>query len=262
MNSKSRTRRSSPQPKANDSRRARLAILIAGTAWLLGCSHADPLQPPPPPRPSPPPQGDSTAVLTAAKDNTLYETALGELSNGAGEYFFVGRTGSGRLRRGLIGFDIAAGLPSGATVTSVSLTFHMSRTIVGPESIAVHNVLAEWGESTSNSNVLGGGGGAPSAPGDATWIHTFFDTSLWVSPGGDFSTASSAAEPVDTVGFYNWSTPQMAADVQAWLDDPSKNFGWILIGPENMTSTKRFDTRENTTGMFRPRLTVRYKPAP
>ncbi len=256
LNSKSRTRRSSPQPKANDSRRARLAILIAGTAWLLGCSHADPLQPPPPP-PAPP-----TAVLTAVKDNTLYETALGELSNGAGEYFFVGRTGSGRLRRGLIGFDIAAGLPSGATVTSVSLTFHMSRTIVGPESIAVHNVLAEWGESTSNSNVLGGGGGAPSAPGDATWIHTFFDTSLWVSPGGDFSTASSAAEPVDTVGFYNWSTPQMAADVQAWLDDPSKNFGWILIGPENMTSTKRFDTRENTTGMFRPRLTVRYKPAP
>ena len=46
-------------------------------------------------------------VVTIApnKDNTLYESATGSLSNGAGEHFFVGRTdviSGGAIRRGVI----------------------------------------------------------------------------------------------------------------------------------------------------------------
>ena len=104
--------------------------------------------------------------------------------------------------------------------------------------------------------------GAPSTPGDATWIHTFFDTGAWTNPGGDFAAAPSAVLSVGAVGFFTWSSAQMVADVQAWLDDPSTNFGWMVRGAEGLASTRRFDSRENPTAAFRPRLTVRFQPAP
>jgi len=48
--------------------------------------------------------------LQASKDNSLYSES-GSLSNGAGNYFFAGRTNSGNTRRGLIAFDVAAATP-------------------------------------------------------------------------------------------------------------------------------------------------------
>ena len=45
----------------------------------------------------------------------------------------------------------------------------------------------------------------------------------------------------------DWSSGQMAADVQSWLDTPSQNYGWTVIGNETqIQTTKRFGTRENT----------------
>jgi hypothetical protein len=67
---------------------------------------------------------------------------------------------------------------------------------------------------------------------------------------------------VGGTGSYNWgSTSGMVADVQFWLDNPSQNFGWILIGDETQIETaKRFATRENTdnSGLDKPRLVVNY----
>ena len=95
--------------------------------------------------------------------------------------------------------------------------------------------------------------------GDATWIHTFFDTSFWTNPGGDFSESISASQEVAFEGSYTWgSTVNMVADVQLWLDQPETNFGWILIGNEDEDSgstAKRFDSRENSVSV-RPLLTV------
>jgi hypothetical protein len=51
----------------------------------------------------------------------------------------------------------------------------------------------------------------------------------------------------------------MVADVQGWLDSPSGDFGWILIGPEGSgNTTKRFDSREYATASNRPLLTIDY----
>ena len=45
--------------------------------------------------------------------------------------------------------------------------------------------------------------------------------------------------------------------VQEWLDQPSANFGWIVIGNEaTSTTTKRFDSREISPSDTRPSLTV------
>ncbi len=192
-------------------------------------------------------------------DNTLYEDASGSFSNGAGSYFFVGKTNQNRIRRGLLKFDIAGNVPASVTIQSVTLKLHMSKTAAGAQTVALHKVLADWGEGTSNAS-SNEGSGASATQSDATWIHRFFNTDLWNAPGGDFSTTVSAIQSVAGVGSYIWSsTEQMVADVQFWLDNPSENFGWILIGNENATkTTKRFDSRENSIATNHPLLTVTF----
>ena len=204
---------------------------------------------------------DKVAIISPTKDNTLYENATGSISNGSGEYFFTGRTGSGDIRRGVVAFDLAGSIPAGGRVTNATLTFHMSRepALGGPESIELRRLLADWGEGTSGATG-NEGGGIVATPGDATWIHTFFDTGFWSSPGGDFAQTVSASQSVDAIGFYSWSGPGLVADVQSWLDNPQDNFGWVMIGNESVALTaKRFDTRENREPLFRPQLSVAYE---
>jgi hypothetical protein len=199
--------------------------------------------------------------ITPSKDNTLYEydPAEGDHSNGAGLHFFAGENGMGELRRGVLAFDVAGMIPAGSTITAVSLTLNMSMTPAGPETIELHKLLADWGEGTSHAP-QGEGDGAPATPNDATWRHRFFDTIFWTTEGGDFSGTVSASQSVDVTGQYTWSSTQMVADVQAWLDDPASNFGWLVLGNETAIATaKRFDTKESASP---PMLTIEYIAAP
>ena len=111
----------------------------------------------------------------------------------------------------------------------------------------LHKLLADWGEGTS---IAPGeeGDGAPATPNDATWRHRFFDTIFWSTQGGDFSATVSASQSVGAIGQYTWSSAQMVADVQGWLDNPASNFGWLMLGDESVFLTaKRFDTRESAS---------------
>jgi len=197
--------------------------------------------------------------IPAGKDNTLYESSTGAFSNGAGEHFFVSTTASGERRRGLLAFAIAGNIPAGATISNVRLTLHMSRTISGTQFVKLHRILADWGEGQSNASNEEGAGATP-ATGDATWIHRFFNTVFWTTAGGNFAAIVSDSQAVSSIDFYTWgSTPQMVNDVQAWLNAPSTNFGWLLRGVENATTnSKRFDARENPDSNLRPLLTINY----
>ncbi len=202
-------------------------------------------------------------TLEPSKDNTLYQSAAGELSNGLGQHFFVGRTNQpiNSMRRALIAFDIAGNVPPNSTILTVTLTLNMSQTTSTSQTVSLHRVTADWGEGTS---VAAGneGGGAPSTPGDATWLHRFFDTTLWSTPGGDFATTPSAEISVGPLGVYTWgSTQAMVNDVQQWLTTPNSNFGWLLKGNETTQPTsKRFDSRENVNPTLRPKLTIAFQP--
>lgn len=200
--------------------------------------------------------------INPIKDNTLYEfdPVEGDVSNALGNHFFTGETAMGELRRGLLAFDIAAHIPPGATITSVTLTLNMSMTPSGtPRTTELHKLLADWGEGTSQASG-GEGEGAPATTDDATWRHRFFDTIFWTTEGGDFSLTVSASQSVGVVGMYTWSSSQMLADVQSWLNDPATNFGWLVLGDESAIATaKRFDTRESASP---PVLTIQFRPAP
>lgn len=206
-----------------------------------------------------------TVSITTSKDNTLYFPLVGPTSNGAGEFVYVGGSGAGP-RRALLAFDIAAAVPASATINSVTLTLHLSRFSLFSDGndITLHRVLADWGEGTSDAGDPGGIGATPTL-GDATWDHRFYDDVFWTTPGGDFDPTVSGSTFVDVVlGHYTWSsTSQMVADVQAWLDNPTSNFGWLLMGDEpTANSAKRFDSRENVVPANRPQLVIDYTPIP
>ena len=211
------------------------------------------------------PASADTIQIGASADNTLYESATGGLSNGAGAHLFVGNTDQGAAsdgRRALIFFDIAGEMSAGSTVTGVTLTLNASR-VESNVSLAVslHTATQAWGEGTSDA---GGqeGAGAASTSGDATWLHTSFNTSFWTSAGGDFDAGASATTNVTGTGAYAWASVQMVADVQGWLDTASTNFGWLILANEAINpGAKRFDSRENTTASFRPVLEVTFTPA-
>src|SRR5690606_32760437 len=60
--------------------------------------------------------------IAADKDNTLYESATGTLSNGIGEHLWVGNNNTGR-RRPVISFRLDS-LPPGAVITSAELQLY------------------------------------------------------------------------------------------------------------------------------------------
>src|SRR5437588_438391 len=80
--------------------------------------------------------------LTPLADDTLYQVSTADpsqqLSNGAGQFFYVGRTNQGAndIRRGVIKFDLS-GVPAGSTITSVTLTLQMSKTRNGAQTIGL-----------------------------------------------------------------------------------------------------------------------------
>jgi len=196
-------------------------------------------------------------VVTASKDNTLYETPDGSTSNGMGTAMFAGRNSQATdsIRRALVWFDVSANIPAGSMILSAQLTMYNDAANLQGESVSLHRAGGDWGESTS---VAGGGQGAAASFGDATWLHTFFNTEYWNQPGGDFEPSASASTTVGAPGFYTWgSTMGMVEDMQGWLDNPAGNSGWCVLGNESAPSTaKRFATHEEADSSRRPRLIV------
>ncbi|MCY2961257.1 MAG: DNRLRE domain-containing protein [Planctomycetota bacterium] len=202
----------------------------------------------------------SEVILGANRDNTLYGES-GSESNGAGSHFFAGTTGMGQVRRAVLRFDVAAGIPAGSTITDVELTLYMSKTNAGVREVRLHRVLADWGEGTSNAG-SGEGAGTAATTNDATWTRRFFPGISWTTPGGDFNPVASATKAIDQIGYYKWTGAGLVADVQAMLVSPAANFGWLLQN-ENEADTptaKRFDSRQNTDPNFRPKLRIVYDP--
>jgi hypothetical protein len=205
----------------------------------------------------------ASVVLTPSRDNSMYSE--GANSNGAGQHLFSGTTSFGGRRRALLAFDVAGSLPAGATIESAALQLHISLSPPGATShaVSIHRLLADWGEGGADAEG-NEGTGAPALPGDATWTDRIFPGTLWTTPGGDFVVTASASQlvPPTLDAFATWgSTAAMVADVQAWLDAPASNLGWLVIGDETqLTTARRFDSRENETAANHPTLMIEYTP--
>lgn len=202
----------------------------------------------------------TTIMIAASKDNILYETIDGSVSNALGRYLYAGNQSTGARRRSVIAFDLSE-IPLGAVVQSAELRLFCNSAGGASVYVNAHRLLANWGEgaSTATGNE---GTGAPVTSGDATWLHRFYPHPHWSTPGGDFIRLASASTEISAPNtFYTWTSETLIDDVQHWVSMPSMNHGWILRGDEAVSAnTKRFDSRNGPTPANHPKLIVTYLP--
>lgn len=199
------------------------------------------------------------AVLPCAADAAIYAES-GSVANGSGENLFVGANSQGQARRSLVRFDLASALPPGSVVVGAYLRVTVNQGNPGSEPLVARRVLANWAEGPTNPTGSEGQGAAASGA-DVTWtLREFAANTAWTTAGGDFAGADSFAGPLAASGSSGFdATATGLADIQAWVDQPSQNFGWILIGNEAASSSaKRLDSRTAVNANARPELQVTY----
>jgi hypothetical protein len=149
-----------------------------------------------------------------------------------------GSTAGNAKNRGLIQFDLSS-LPPGAVVSSVILRLTVTRVPSTPinSNFHLHRLLQPWDDLES------------------IWTLRLEPDENWTIPGGqegtDFATTVSSSVPVAGVGGYVFaSTPELVADVTAWLTNSTANHGW-LVKAENESvgfTARRFASFEGLSG--------------
>ena len=212
-----------------------------------------------------------SVTLTSLADTTLIETEPG---NNLGGAIIVnsGTTQNFTRNRGLFRFDFMGQIPPGSRITRADFVVEVTgqpKEEQNASSFGLHRVLKPWGEGDKTSpDPIHPGLGAPATAGEATWTHRFaFTTNIWAVPGGaatnDYVPELSSETFVYGLGDSPYtfvSTPRLVTDVQAWVDDPARNFGWMLISQSeelNFTA-RRFASREDTGR--EPYLVIEYAP--
>lgn len=206
-----------------------------------------------------------TATLTPVADATIFANQGGDAAydgsaDGQGGNLWSGTIVAGVTRRSLLRFDLSA-IPPGAVIREVTLSLAQIRARGEDHVHGLHRLTEAWGEGPANGGDAGVG--APAQAGDTTWSHRVWPGTPWATRGGSFAAAPSgsafAGPAPSTVVFA--STPALVADVQAWVQQPGTNHGWILIGNETAdVNAKRFGSRNNPEPVARPQLVVRWEP--
>lgn len=211
-----------------------------------------------------------TVTLRPVADTTLFESAPND-NMGGWTHFVSGTTGSQADRtrnRGLLRFGVATALPVGVRITNAQLTLEVVRIPGGAggggqvaSTFSLHRVLQPWGEGDKL-----GDRGFPADPGEATWNHRFAFDQSWANPGGqaatDFTEIPSAMTPISGKARYVFGPTQaLTADVQAWLDHPEKDQGWLLLSQSegSQKTARAFGSREDPD--HAPQLVIEFEPA-
>jgi len=195
--------------------------------------------------------------LTPLIDNTMFRDL--DLSDGKGAYIFAGVTNKDVTKRALVKFDLADALQEGVTVDSALLILKPTKVKPGTTTVNIHRLTTGWGEGSSEATD-GDGKGAPATKGDATWSHAIFASVPWIKPGGDYALETTASTEVSVGTNAVFRSALLTLDVNFWLQEPSRNHGWILIGDEKNTATSvKFGSKDNEGRELWPVLKLFYK---
>ncbi len=201
-----------------------------------------------------------TISLNPSADTSLFQTTAD--NNLGGGTLSAGTTAHGQFSRALIKFDVADRMPPNVVISAVRLRLNVVRAPLGGQSstFLLRRVLRDWGEGDKIGNL-----GEPAVDGEASWNNRFHPSTPWQSPGGatgvDYVGNASSSSPSANDGTMSFdSSPQMIADVQAWLTNSDQNFGWIVISGSEQTwaTARRFGSKEDAASA--PVLEIDYAP--
>lgn len=205
-----------------------------------------------------------TASFTSSADTSI--SARDPNNNFGGDtHASAGRDGNsgGNVRRTLLLFDIGA-IPAGSTINSATLNLSVVITPIGGgvnSSFELHRLTLPWVEGNKTGN-----NGSSASSDEVTWNNRAHNTTPWsggLGAEGDYELNASASTAVAGNGSYRWSSAQLTADVQNWLNNPNQNFGWLLLSDNevNNFTVRAFGTREATSDDH-PSLEIDYTPPP
>jgi len=178
--------------------------------------------------------GENDGADTRGVTSDTYISAAEPTSNfGARVNFWVDDT---EPRQSLIRFDLSS-LPAATAVTAASLrlTTRSDSTANSTKAILIYRVLEPWDE-LSATNDQRQEGVAWAAPG--------------VGPGSRDDVAQASFEPIEIDSTYVIPLPTQL--VQDWVDDPSINFGLVLV-PTSVDGAS-FHSSQSVDSALRPML--------
>ena len=221
-------------------------------------------------------------ILILSADTAIYGDA-GRTDSNAGLSPQLPSGGRGSMIDGdpvriLIKSDLASQLPTGSRITDASLSLHVARIPGGGAQAAtfgLHRMLVPWIEGRA---LAGNPGAGDVQNGEPTWNNRAHPDTPWGTPGGepgvDFTAIAVTTRlfpGTSTAGnrvAFNFTAAGIA-ELQAMLDDPSTNHGWMLkADAENEATPKTarlFTSKDNLTQdavalANRPSLSVTFTP--
>jgi hypothetical protein len=238
--------------------RATAAALCAG-AWLAATTAS------------------AATQVVSPSDDTFINSINPDNNNGGSASFFTGLDGHLGVMRGLVRFDMPAGLQGRVTVTNVQLQLTLQALGDGTAGTAavesLQAVTQAWvqgngvGSVTTTFTVGQACGGSITG---ATWDQANCTTSTnWTTTGGSVTStvsgqASTSGVPVG--GQVTWDSATnagMNGDVQSWIDSPAGNHGWRITSSTEggqQGQAQRFFSTEAGTSVPTLRITYSCKP--
>jgi Disaggregatase related repeat len=190
-----------------------------------------------------------TTNIFPAADATIASSSP-DINYGSSTMVMIGVSSDGSsLSRALFRFDLS-GIPTNASVSNVTFGLVAASQPSHLTGYGPSVVLSNWSEAgvTWNSRSLSVPWSAPGGQSGADFLS-------YASAIIDFAGPGITNQIVDNGGnpYYG-----LAHDVQAWVSDPSENFGWILAADDETTagSVIQLESREAAAGQ--PVLTVGY----
>lgn len=184
--------------------------------------------------------------LPSQSDSNMYAGLVGQ-NYGNDANIWVQTWASNYHRRGIIRFDLSS-IPTDAEVMQANLTVYVVNTHGTARNYGLHLVsqspARDWVEN------------------QVTW-NRYKSATNWSSGGGDFAPSASAVKSAGSwPGTPYAVTFAVAADVQDFVSNPNRNFGWIIKDEnEGMTAQfyVHFASKEHATAGYRPVLHVEYE---
>ncbi len=181
--------------------------------------------------------GVSPSSVYAGCEDVYLESSAPD-TNGNGNTIILMGHEIGNVYRTVMRFDLSYIIPSNVSVVSAYLDLDYSN---------------RSGTTTINAYALT----KSFVEGEVTW-NSYSAGNAWDAPGGDFM-ASAISSSVIVSSSFPIRITLSASAVQAWINNPAENHGFLLKAQNETTGTNwaRYDSEEDNAP-YGPKLTVNY----